>query len=1346
MKTFPEYFGNDIQARDTNVFPLLTIGSVNEDWGNTAWYPDSFFGDWATSFREYLLLSTSHYSGKKVTTDATVFKFTPIILNISNSRESLDFKGKLKISSITVELSNSSYNGMRFSEAIEKMQKGGAERLHPRSLEGMEAQIRWASQQASGFTSNEVNFVSFSGVIVKYEHSKDKVKLTIEDQISLRLSDKVFPRKNPEEDAILSDRHGDKIIPMVFGEVDRSPALFIAGFEELIVERSTDVQFQQETSVFSSVNNTYATVNNVVSPLYINQDGTYINVYEDNADSYKSDNNQKQFSYYKEDDEDAVFIDPNKILLNINNPNIFSTFDDTGAGGVLRCTDKSKNISINLTNPIHHPDGQSMDFTDDLNGLYGIIDSSDGVNPIEFQSTISINNFSNVVIDEVIHKGDLILFYDHDNDGITMDFRTVWDINPVYFRYEFLLLSLRFNYATPYDYEGDVHTIGFNINGINLNDYSPNTSPDEGANLVFGVPIFSYGFNAMENIQQGDPVSGVTERYPNYLGLGDWALWTSLLPFGDAGTVTWEQLHDLFYFEQLADDPIAIPDAPFKINVEGEIEAGISDVFTAHLTLNANFKEVEILREVDASNVLAKDFYVNIIGRGGEIPHVPGIINTILEEMWEGDEEYPWSESSQSVIGDDSEYGGWRYGFTIDEEKDGRKFIEELLSVSPYMMRYDSTANTIKYLVTKERYLEEDIAGSLTIKNEDIIDFSFSKTDINEVYDELTFEYNWDYGTEKFNSSYTFNWTTAQQLNDHGIIYDPKYHGRKHGNNILLINDDRGKYIRDEGTAESFAKWMFYKQCNQHLKIKITLPLKYMNIETGDLLSFDEIIGGVKPYGINYAVDANFPYTDAWNEEASAIGAEINGQQAYPLFMVNSISKGIKSVQLECTQLHNLYDGDYTRGDLVFGCMDSAAWNYDPDAVEEPNVEGGGCIYPGNFVVPANDWGCPYETHGGEIDEVGDPYILDYSTNFAGNGPNSEWFLDDNGDPLGPEHGVFISTNISEETGAYLDEEGNDLTSAPNGAAYLYWFEGGGTPKIYQVSSCNWQDTKPHDINYVAFHWLRNDTEDWSSGLNPGSWQIDPHSSNYNLIDPHSQHNFAYGGLDQYLHNDTQLLTRVTFRLRRHSMVNGVLTDFAEDEDFTFAGDNHLSFQILSEVNGEDNVPIGSGIIQNFTMDDDASDEYGAGQYDESYMVTSEDILIDVSDLVALIEANPFDDHEFNYKIVYTLSIGTDPPYTEVYRSTADVGEPTSPLFGTILMVGDPVTEDCSAYEDGVAGDVNQDGDLNVLDVQRILFYMLNPGDYPFTYCEFETADYNEDGVLNILDIVNLVEIILWGR
>jgi hypothetical protein len=55
-----------------------------------------------------------------------------------------------------------------------------------------------------------------------------------------------------------------------------------------------------------------------------------------------------------------------------------------------------------------------------------------------------------------------------------------------------------------------------------------------------------------------------------------------------------------------------------------------------------------------------------------------------------------------------------------------------------------------------------------------------------------------------------------------------------------------------------------------------------------------------------------------------------------------------------------------------------------------------------------------------------------------------------------------------------------------------------------------------------------------------------------------------------------------------------------------------------------------------------------------------------------------------------------------------------------------------------LTGDINGDGNINVLDVVMLVDHILNPDT-----SELESADINSDGNIDVLDVVALVSIIL---
>ena len=56
-------------------------------------------------------------------------------------------------------------------------------------------------------------------------------------------------------------------------------------------------------------------------------------------------------------------------------------------------------------------------------------------------------------------------------------------------------------------------------------------------------------------------------------------------------------------------------------------------------------------------------------------------------------------------------------------------------------------------------------------------------------------------------------------------------------------------------------------------------------------------------------------------------------------------------------------------------------------------------------------------------------------------------------------------------------------------------------------------------------------------------------------------------------------------------------------------------------------------------------------------------------------------------------------------------------------------------------GDINGDGEINILDVVSIIGFIIGPNSP--SESEFLAGDYNEDGALNVLDVVAIVSLII---
>ena len=87
-----------------------------------------------------------------------------------------------------------------------------------------------------------------------------------------------------------------------------------------------------------------------------------------------------------------------------------------------------------------------------------------------------------------------------------------------------------------------------------------------------------------------------------------------------------------------------------------------------------------------------------------------------------------------------------------------------------------------------------------------------------------------------------------------------------------------------------------------------------------------------------------------------------------------------------------------------------------------------------------------------------------------------------------------------------------------------------------------------------------------------------------------------------------------------------------------------------------------------------------------------------------------------------------------------------STLFstGNPPVLGEGWNIACNEYSSSIAGDINQDGGTDILDVVSMVSFILGNSDP--TEEESEYSDANEDGSIDILDVVMVVNIILNGN
>ena len=526
------------------------------------------------------------------------------------------------------------------------------------------------------------------------------------------------------------------------------------------------------------------------------------------------------------------------------------------------------------------------------------------------------------------------------------------------------------------------------------------------------------------------------------------------------------------------------------------------------------------------------------------------------------------------------------------------------------------------------------------------------------------------------------------------LDYDPAYYGfpLDHSESTLVIDDDRGKYIRKNDpddsvpsqgeTAKAFAKWTLLWHCNQHLKIKIRLPLKYMQLEVGSMCSFDKVLGDVKPYGIDYDPQAAFGGTN--------IGDVLNFQQIFPIFMCVESSKTLEYCDFTLMQMHNLSD-EYVTRDAIQGCMDPEAWNFLPDA----NYPGD-CWTFGQYKVgsPGAADSCPFEANplgGGDPSDVGEtdiPYA-DWANNYPDAGVNLS-------DP-----GVFLTSDDFQN----FENPFTGETEAMH-PAQVYWLqqnmpEPGATnaPQIWDYQYCSWQDSVYHELDRIKM--FVYDGNLWQT-MEPTYIYTDPETTEYDI-----EITFSQAMIDYVL---------------EVGQLEMIINYFFVLNDPTYAGNSTFEQRYTNNNPGSDyyNSILESVASSNVYL------QTGA-EIQEGYFEESINLPLNILD---------FQDGEDNH-VLAKLGLYVSPIVSSDEESNYyEIGGPAD---GDNTIKVNMIFKGYTDEEppDGLTGDVNGDGILNVLDVVVLVNLVLTGA--PAT----PASDINDDGILNVLDVVVLINLIL---
>ena len=353
-----------------------------------------------------------------------------------------------------------------------------------------------------------------------------------------------------------------------------------------------------------------------------------------------------------------------------------------------------------------------------------------------------------------------------------------------------------------------------------------------------------------------------------------------------------------------------------------------------------------LLQDAVIDQPLNKDFYADVKGRLKEdnetlIRTAPEIMQDILEDEigYTGEVNIP---NDFDLFQDQYKVNN---DFTLNEQKEAKEVFEKLfqssLAIPSFNEKGEFKIIPIHQLEI-DNYTEYQANGtqainSNTIDNQHILKYSFNLTKLEDVKNQVNVKYKKNYASANFDAEtgYRFyntagddHYNSYEDQSQENYPDDPtkhyslEYYGLKSEEAKLDIETE---YIRDSISAKRLQKRLLNWYANQHLIVKVDLPVSYMNLQVGDYIHFDELVGGKLAFG--------YDYTRHYNK---------NGQVAYKYFFITKISKSLSKINIEGIQVHRGEYGFWESWDQEYGdtggndgALDFEVGDYEDTTIEE---------------------------------------------------------------------------------------------------------------------------------------------------------------------------------------------------------------------------------------------------------------------------------------------------------------------------------------------------------------------------------------------------------------------------
>ena len=248
-------FIDDIQSRDTALFPVIEFEIPEGDILRVSIKPFTLEGNY----------------------------YSPLLLSSPSIKESIDLENrKYKISTVTLSLSNVEVSGARFSDNKIPFNTG--------------VSIYWVSP--SCITLSDC-YLAFKGSVRQISHDEKTCSITVED-ISQSSLHKDVPVAIMGSDDNVTDKYLNKPMPMVYGNVNKSPAIIKVGVGQHM-SLHTDVPDYN-----TKVNGEYNSGDIVNSPLYIHLEDRYATIPSSDEDIVNSFDFRNSRQYENSDGSETI--------------------------------------------------------------------------------------------------------------------------------------------------------------------------------------------------------------------------------------------------------------------------------------------------------------------------------------------------------------------------------------------------------------------------------------------------------------------------------------------------------------------------------------------------------------------------------------------------------------------------------------------------------------------------------------------------------------------------------------------------------------------------------------------------------------------------------------------------------------------------------------------------------------------------------------------------------------------------------------------------------------------------------------------------------------------------------